>query len=173
MAAINASLPRAPECWQTLNAAEYLRIHGRGKKVVVVGHFPFVDRIKADVGSLWVLELNPKEGDYPASAAPELIPQADIVAITGMTLLNRTFEGLIKLCSRQTTRLVVGPSTPLSPLLFQRGVDILCGAVIDDPQQVKRMVAQGATMSQIHTAGGLRMVTRQCPPELERIGYDL
>lgn len=169
MAAINASLPRQPVSWQVLNAAEYLRNHGRDKKVVVVGHFPFVDRIKADVGSLMVLELNPQEGDYPASAAPDLIPQADIVAITGMTLLNHTFEELIKLCPRQATRLLIGPSTPLSPLLYPYGVDILCGSVIDDPQQVKKMVAQGATMRQIHKAGGIRMVTQQCPPELARI----
>lgn len=163
MAVINASLPREPETWVTLNAEEYIREHGRGKKVVVVGHFPFIERLRPDVGELLVLELDPRDGDLPASAAPEVIPQADVVAITGMTLLNHTFDGLIDLCSPQAHCIVLGPSTPVSTLMFKRGVDVLCGAIVEDYERVKSMVMQGASMSQVNKSGGVRMITQVRP----------
>ena len=48
-----------------------------------------------------MLELAPRGDDLPSEAAPELIPTADVVAITGTTLLNRTFEGLVReVCNR-------------------------------------------------------------------------
>ncbi|HML40230.1 MAG TPA: DUF364 domain-containing protein [Bellilinea sp.] len=163
MATINASLPREPQTWVTLNAEEYIREHGAGKKVVVVGHFPFIERIRPDIQELSVLELQPKDGDLPASAAPQVIPAADVVAITGMTLLNGTFDGLLELCRPETHCIVLGPSTPVSPLLFARGVDVLCGAIVEDYEQVRGMVMQGATMSQVNKAGGLRMITQVRP----------
>ncbi len=82
LATINALLPRHPEQWVELNAEAYLAEHGAGKNVVVVGHFPFVERLKGLAKQPWVLELEPKDGDFPAQAAPEIIPQADVVAIT-------------------------------------------------------------------------------------------
>jgi uncharacterized protein (DUF4213/DUF364 family) len=62
--------------------------------------------------------LEPKEGDFPAEAAPEIIPQADIVAITAMTLVNKTFDGLMKLRRPNAEVVLIGPSTPLSPNLI-------------------------------------------------------
>jgi hypothetical protein len=48
-------------------------------------------------------------------------------------------------------------------LLFARGVDVLCGAIVEDYEQVRGMVMQGATMSQVNKAGGLRMITQVRP----------
>ena len=44
-----------------------------------------------------MIELHPGPEDRPAAEAPQLLPQADVVAITGMTLLNNTFESLVTL----------------------------------------------------------------------------
>ncbi|MGB9673463.1 MAG: Rossmann-like domain-containing protein, partial [Anaerolineales bacterium] len=145
---------------QDINAEEVIAQYGKGKKVALVGHFPFVPRLKNRVGTLWVLELHPRPGDLPADAADEVIPQADVVAITSMTLLNRTFEHLITLPKPTAITLLLGPTTPLSPVLFNYGVNILSGSQVEDIPRVVRGVIQGANFHQLHSLG-VRLVSIQ------------
>jgi uncharacterized protein (DUF4213/DUF364 family) len=160
VAAINALLPSPPELWVDINAEEVIARHGAGKNVALVGHFPFAPRLQEAVGKLWVLELQPGPGDLPAGAAPDIVPQADVVAITGTTLINHTLEGLLALCRPEALVLVLGPSTPLSPILFDYGVHILSGIVVEDIEAVLRAVSQGANFRQVHRQG-VRLVTMQ------------
>jgi uncharacterized protein (DUF4213/DUF364 family) len=141
-----------------LAAEDYIARQGANSQVALIGHFPFVSRLKDQVKKLWVLELNPKEDDLPASAAPEIIPQADILAITATTLINHTFNGIFNLRKPGAKVLLLGPSTPLSPVLFQYGVDVLSGSFVEDPDTVLRLVRQGATFRQIRRHG-VRLVT--------------
>ncbi len=158
MAAINALLPREPLRWVDVNAAEILAERGQDTPVAVIGHFPFVDWLRERVPTLWVLELDPQEGDLPASAAAEFVPQAGILAITSMTLLNHTFDGLMALRRPEAQVMLLGPTTPLTPLLFERGVDWLSGAIVEDVDAVLRGVSQGAGFRQLHRMG-VRLVT--------------
>lgn len=160
MAAINALLPRHPHLWVDVNAEDVIVKHGAGKNVALVGHFPFVPRVRERVGHLWVLEQQPREGDLPAEAAPEVVPQAAVLAMTGMTLMNRTFDDLMALRRPDAVVLVLGPSTPLSPYLFDQGVDLISGAVVEDVEAVLRAVSQGANFRQVHRQG-VRLVTMQ------------
>jgi uncharacterized protein (DUF4213/DUF364 family) len=162
LAALNALLPRLEDQWTDGNAEEILAQRGAENRVAVVGHFPFVDRLRERVGTLWVLEMNPQEGDLPAEAAPDIIPQADLVAITGTTLLNDTFDGLMALCHPDSQVMVLGPSTPLSPILFDYGVDMISGAAVgtrqEDIDAVLASVSQGGGFRQVRKPG-VRLVT--------------
>jgi len=158
MAAINALLPRREDLWVDVNAEEVIARHGAAKRVALVGHFPFIPRLRERVAELWVLELRPQGEDLPADAASQLIPQADVLAITGTTLINRTFEGLMALRRPEAMVLVLGPSTPLSPVLFDHGVHLISGSVVEDVASVLRAVSQGANFRQIHQQG-VRLVT--------------
>lgn len=158
MATINALLEVDETSCVEINAAHVIAERGQGKTVAVVGHFPFVARLQGSVGRLWVLEQTPGPGDMPAAAASEIIPQADVVAITSTTLINRTFEELMGLCRPDAFVLLLGPSTPLSPSLFAHGVQILSGTRVDDIDAVLRLVSQGATFQQIHRHG-VRLMT--------------
>jgi uncharacterized protein (DUF4213/DUF364 family) len=160
MATINALLPRQEEQWVDLNAGEVIARHGAGKRVALVGHFPFIPRVQEQVGVLWVLEQRPRGEDLAAEAAYDVIPKADVVAITGTALLNHTFESLMALCRPGTLVLVLGPSTPLSPILFDHGVHILSGSVVEDVDAVLCAVSQGANFRQLHCYG-VRLVTIQ------------
>jgi len=160
MAAINALLPRYEARWVDLNAEAVMAEHGAGKQVVLVGHFPFIPRLQAQVGKLWVLENQPRGQDLPAEAAPEVIPRADLVAITGTSLINHTFDDLLALCRLEAMVLVLGPSTPLSPLLFEQGVDLLSGSIVEDVEGVLQAVSQGANFRQVKRFG-VRLVTMQ------------
>ena len=163
LAAINALLPKDPSLWVELNAADYIVQHGAGKNVAVVGHFPFIQKLKSQVKQLWVLELNPRGEDLPADMASEIIPQADLVAITATTLINHTFDGLIALCRPETKVMLLGPSTPLSPLLHAAGIDVISGTIVEDPHRVLRAITQGITFSQLVQLGGVRLVTMMKP----------
>ncbi len=158
LATINALLPRTPERWGDLNAEEVIAGAGAGKTVAMVGHFPFTERLRQRVGTLHVLELDPRGDDLPAARAPEIIPRADVLAITSVTLLNHTLAELLALRRADALTLLMGPSTPLSPLLGGWGVDILSGAVVTDIERVRTALCQGAGFRQLHKMG-VRLVT--------------
>ena len=162
VAAINALLPRNPESWVDRNAEEVILEHGRGKKVALIGHFPFVPRCREEIADFNVIEREPREGDLPAEAAERVLPESDVVAITGMTLVNHTLENLLKLCRPETLVLVLGPSTPLSPVMYDYGVNMLSGSIVTDLDAVLNTLSQGGNFMQVHRAG-VRLVTIEGP----------
>jgi uncharacterized protein (DUF4213/DUF364 family) len=162
IAALNALLPPLFGEWVDLNAEDALAILGAGKRVVLIGHFPFVPRLEKLVGELIVLEQRPQAGDLLENAAPDVVPQADVLAITSMTLMNQTFGDLMAFCSPSTFVVLLGPSTPMTPVLYDHGIDLLCGSVVTDIDPVLRVIAEGGNFRQIHRAG-VRLVTMGHP----------
>ena len=154
-ATINALLPKGSWAWAEKNAEEIIRTEGAGKDVVIIGRFPFSEALRPHVGKLTILEQDPEGAELPPEAAPEIIPKADLIAITGMTFINRTLDQLIDLCPKEAMVLILGPSTPLSPVIFNHGVDLLSGAVVTDIDNVLRTLSQGANFRQVHRAGVL------------------
>ncbi len=159
MAAYNALLRVDSSALTEANAEEYILAQGTGKRVAIVGRFPFIDRVRAAAAACWVLELRPGPGDLPADQADVVLPQADVVALTGTSLLNHTFDDLRALCRPDAFVLLLGPSVPMVPLLFDLGIDALSGTVVDDPAKVLLLVGQGANFRQIKRGGGLRLLT--------------
>lgn len=150
---INAALSPEPGRWRHEKVEDVIRRRGVGKSVVMVGHFPFVDTLRPQVGSLAVLEERPRPGDLPASAAADVLPETEVVVVTGMAFVNQTLEGLLRLCSPRAHVILAGPSTPLTPILFAHGVHELCGAIVKDEDGVLRAVAQGESFHGVHQAG--------------------
>lgn len=156
MAAINSLLEVDERLGVDINAGDVLVEKGQGKQVALVGHFPFIPKLRQAARRLWVIEKKPVEDEYPAEAATDLIPQAELVAITASALINHTLDGLLALCAPHAIVMVLGPSTPLSPVLFERGVTVLSGALVIDEGAVLRTVAQGASFPQVQ---GVRLLT--------------
>ncbi|MGD9093403.1 MAG: DUF364 domain-containing protein [Anaerolineales bacterium] len=162
VAAINALLPPTQPSNKEQNAENVIAKYGSGKKVILVGRFPFIPRLRDRIGELIVLERNPQPGELSDTAAKDVIPSADVVAITGMTLINHTLENLLSLCSPQAVVILLGPSTPLSPIFFDYGVHLLCGSVVTAIESVLSAVGQGANFRQVHQAG-VRLVSITSP----------
>jgi uncharacterized protein (DUF4213/DUF364 family) len=158
VATLNALLPRSPEKWIDINASEVISTEGKGKKVGLIGSFPFIPKVRASVGELFVIEKQPKPGEYHVDQAKSILPSCELVAITGMTIVNQTFESLYQYCSKDSVKMVLGPTTPLSPMLFDYGVDLISGSIVTDVEEVKIAVSQGANFRQIHRLG-VRLVT--------------
>jgi uncharacterized protein (DUF4213/DUF364 family) len=82
----------------------------------------------------------------PAELAREVVPQADVLMITGTTLLNDTLEDLLSWARPEARVTVVGPTVGLLPDAFlARGADYLGGVRITDPDAFLDLLAEGGS----------------------------
>jgi len=125
-----------------------------GENVVVVGAFvPFLKSLKRAHQRFTVLEmdsatLKPDELPYfrPAEEAGSVVPNADVVLITGTTLLNNTLENLLVLCRPEARVVLVGPTVGLVPDAFlRRGVDVLGGVRVTAPDAFLNVLTEGGS----------------------------
>jgi hypothetical protein len=156
MAAFNALLHVDERACTEINAREVILKRGTGRRVAIVGHFPFVRQVRQAAAECWVLELHPRPGDLPADRATEVLPQADVIALSGTSLINHTFDHLIGLCRPEAFVILLGSSAPLTPVLFDCRVDAVAGTRVVDVPVALQAVGQGATFRQIP---GKRLLT--------------
>ncbi|MFC2019251.1 Rossmann-like domain-containing protein [Chloroflexota bacterium] len=156
MATINSLIDIDEKHCEELNAGDLLVEKGRGKKVAIIGHFPFVPRLRRAVKALWVIERQPQPGDLAENQAARFVPMAEVIGITGTTFTNHTIEDLLSLCSPNAYVVILGGTAPLSPVLYDYGIDAVSGTQVLDPEIVLGCVSQGATFRQIK---GIRLLT--------------
>jgi len=121
-------------------------------RVVVVGAFvPFLKELKRRRQPFLVLEQNramlkPEEMPFyrPAKEAREVVPEADVLLVTGATLLNDTLEDLLAWAPPEARVTVVGPTVGMVPdALLARGADILGSVRITEPDAFLDLLAEG------------------------------
>ena len=94
------------------------------------------------------LERNLQPGDWPDSACEYVLPECDFVFISSSSFVNKTAPRLIEL-SRHVHTVLVGPSTPLNPVLFDAGVDTITGFV------AARSLSEPAALAELIPAGDI------------------
>ncbi|MDZ7402391.1 MAG: DUF364 domain-containing protein [candidate division KSB1 bacterium] len=80
---------------------------------------------------------------------PPELQQPLVVAICGTTWLNHTFDKVINLCKKDAFKLMLGASTPMTPILFDYGIDVISGSKVMRPDVALECISQGATFKQI------------------------
>ncbi len=130
----------------------------KDKKVAVIGHFPNVDLLRK-VCQLSVLERIPQDDDYPDPACEYILPEQDVVFITGTAFINKTMPRLLSL-AKDSRIILVGPSVPISPVLFNYGVDTISSTVILDQELAWRAVKQGGKMKAFKSGGQMVSIQR-------------
>ncbi len=125
-----------------------------GKRVGAIGHFYNLERVAA-VCDLSIIERRPGPGDLPDPACEYLLPEQDVVVMTATTLINKTMPRLLEL-SLKARVVVAGPSTPLTPILLEHGIEILGGLMVEDEDRVWKTVGEGGGR-ELFTSGS-RMV---------------
>ncbi|MDO8828095.1 DUF364 domain-containing protein [Methylophaga sp.] len=124
-----------------LNVFEHFLPQTIDKKVVVIGHYPGIESYVEQYG--WtVLERSPVNGDYPDPASEFIIPDADWVFLSASTIPNKTFPRLAELAQSATT-VLMGPTTPWLPELYQFGIDYLAGVKVVDAEALYQTACEG------------------------------
>jgi uncharacterized protein (DUF4213/DUF364 family) len=125
-----------------------------GDRVVVVGAFvPFLRELKRRRQPFLVLEQDPatlKADELPffrpAEQADSVVPEADVLLITGTTLINDTLEELLRLAKPAARVTMVGPTVSLLPDAFlRRGANILGTVRITAPDDFLETLAEGGS----------------------------
>jgi uncharacterized protein (DUF4213/DUF364 family) len=159
MASINSLIDIDKSKCIEMNASDIIKENGKNKNISIIGHFPFVEELKGIAKNLWVIEKHPMPGDFPEQDALKYLPLSDIVAISGTTLINHTLEKLISLCPKKSIKIVLGPTTPLSPILFDFGIDYISGCEVIDADAILKFIAEGATFRQLKRSGNIKLLT--------------
>lgn len=142
MAAVNSLLNKGisgPE----IKIQELILSLGKNKNVVIIGHFPFVERMGQDFKNFWILELSPRLRDIPEKMKNHILPLADLIAITATSLLNNSMAEILNLTRKKAIKIVLGPSTPMAACLLDIGIDYLGGTMVRDHQKAFAGIEKG------------------------------
>lgn len=159
LAAINSLIDVDTEKCIDLNAADWLARKGQGKNIAVIGHFPFVDDLKRVARNVWGTEKRMQPGDHPEEKTVALLGQSDIVAISSTTLINHTLGDILEACPTGSTKILLGPTTPLASVLFEHGIDVVSGSIVTDHVTALLHIRQGANFRELKRTGTIRLVT--------------
>ncbi len=127
---------------------------GADQSVAVIGAFvPVLKYLKQRGGTWWVIEkdpatLRPEEMVHFISAerSREIIAKADVLIITGVTLLNHSLEEILQAAGPHAEIAVIGPTASLLPeALFQRGVRVVGGMWVQKPDELLDVLAAGGS----------------------------
>lgn len=98
---------------------------------------------------------------------------ADVIFITGSTLLYGGLNRYLDLAPADATVILVGATASFCPEpLFAAGVDVVAGAVVSDPDRVSRAIEAGACGSGLHTSGVEKTYVSSEPTETTVFGQD-
>lgn len=158
IAALNSLLQIDESLCVDRNAFDEICAVGKGKRIAVIGHFPFIKKLRELARELWVFELpgRGRPGDIIGENTTDLLSQADVIAITSTTLINHTLGDIMSFLRPDAYKIMLGPSTPLSPVLFDYGIKAISGSIVLNRDQVLTCISQGANFRQIR---GVRKVT--------------
>jgi uncharacterized protein (DUF4213/DUF364 family) len=160
LAAINSLIDVDESRVTETNAGDILLREGVDKNISVIGHFPFTDTVRKVAKNLWVIEKWPRPGDVPEKDGEVCLPLSHIVAISSTTLINHTLPGILALCPRKgCLKMLLGPTTPLTPVLFDYGIHIVSGSIVTDRQIALKYIGEGANFRQLKSSGCMKLVT--------------
>lgn len=149
--------------YDNLNIFDIIQDRVKGKKVTVVGHFPNIERLR-EICDLSILErkvdLSPY--DLPDTACEFILPEQDFLFTTAVTLINKTLPRLLEL-STKAEIYIVGPTTPLTNIMFDYGITCLSGSIVKEEEMAKDLFLEGATLHQVIKNNHIKMVNIRKP----------
>ncbi|OFY60941.1 MAG: hypothetical protein A2V46_15305 [Bacteroidetes bacterium RBG_19FT_COMBO_42_7] len=138
---------------ENCDPVELLELNSR-KTVTIIGAFQsYIRKISRTGNKLFVLEMNEnalsddqKKFYVPHEDYGKILPQSDIVIITGQTLVNNTIDDLLAVINPKSEVIVTGPSSGILPdLLFENKVSVIGTIRITKPEILFSLVREGGT----------------------------
>lgn len=140
------------------------------KSAVVVGALaPMLKLLIKESIPFHVLEMDIrtlKERELPYYAPPEdahlYVPDADLLVITGTTLLNDTLEGLLEMAKPGAAIVVTGPTASMLPApFFKRGVTLLGGVMVTHADEALDIISEAGSGYHFFGKSADRVVVRR------------
>ena len=127
----------------------------KNDSLAMVGAFvPFIKALKGRTKNLYIIDKHPQalkeeERDLwrDPSSVDEIMPQADIVIITGSSMVEGGLDGLLTFCTKAREIILAGPTASMWPEpFFKRGVTVMAGISINDPDRLLQIVSEGGSV---------------------------
>lgn len=167
-------------CWQKCPPADYTLQTGKdafdeavlpknGKSVVIGALVPILRRLIQEECDFKVLEMDKitlkgKELEHyaPAEDAYKYVPHADLLVITGVTLINDTLPALLAMAKPGAEIIVTGPTASSLPeAFFKRGVTVLGGVLVTKPDEVLDIISEGGSGYHFFGKSAERLIIRK------------
>ena len=115
--------------------------------VVVIGNMvPLVRKIRGITNKVYVFERDPRlriEDALPDYLEYRYLEEADIVIITGVTLLNDTIDPILRYTSESALKIIVGPTAQLLPSVLLEKFDMVASLRVDNIEAVTDIIKRG------------------------------
>lgn len=169
MSCLNSALPVPEDVFEGNAIVPFLE-HAREMKTCFIGHFPDADLWREKGYPVDVIELFPQPGDIHWDRSHQVLAAADLVFITGLTLVNGTFPEVIRRTPNARYRVLMGPTVPLSPVLFDYGIHLVGSSLILDIKRAIDCCRWGGGSFVFEPEGIMRRVNLTRTPELMKRG---
>lgn len=122
--------------------------------VSLIGAFgPYIRRLKTMGNFFFIIEKNsqtlrPDEMKYfkPESAMREALEKSGVAILTGTSIVNHTIDQILSLLRNGIRTAIVGPTASMIPdAFFKRGVRVMAGMRIFNPDMMTRILKQGGS----------------------------
>lgn len=171
-------------CWEQEPPAGYRIEHGTDPletveimddaHVVVIGALvPILMRLKKRGKPYSIIEMDPRtlkpdEMPYwvPVDQTAEVVPKADLLVITGTSLLFHSLEPILAYAKKGAYIIVVGPTASMLPdAFFRRGVAVLGGDLVTRPDDLLDILSEGGSGYHFFGKSADRISIRNTGPE--------
>ena len=136
-----------------MDAVDVVRMPAKSSVAVIGAFVPILRKLKNRGDRWWVIEQDPQtlkddEMDHfiPADQSRETISAADVLIITGVTLVNHTLEPILKNARPDAEIAFIGPTASMLPeALFARGARVVGGVWVKKPDELLDVLAAGGS----------------------------
>jgi uncharacterized protein (DUF4213/DUF364 family) len=165
-ACLNGSLP-LPQGVFDANAVDPFVEMIKQCPTCFIGRFPRAQTWRDQGHPVTVIELEPRKPDIHWNDSKPLLSNAEIVFITGLTLLNGTFLEVLDRTPRAKYRVLLGRTVPLSSIFFDYGIHLVGSTLVSDASLAIRYAQHGGTSLRDAPPGALRNVNITNQPRLK------
>lgn len=167
MACLNGSLPLPDDIFES-NAMTPFAERVKTMPSCFIGHFKEGAMWRDQGAPVTIIELEPRPGDIHWNDSRPALAAAEIVFITGLTLINGTFQEVLRRTPNAKYRVLMGPTVPPSPVFFDYGVHLIGSTLIADLDKTVRYCQLGGTSVAKIPPGAVRKINITNCPELRQ-----
>jgi uncharacterized protein len=157
MACLKSLLPD-PVCVLPGTAIDMFEAASTHVPICFIGHFKTGAQWRNEGRPVTIVELFPRPGDIHWKDADEALGQAQIVLMSGLTVVNETLSAVVARTPSARIRVLMGPTVPPSPVFFDYGIDMLGVTLVNDKESMEKYARLGGGSIAYSPPGALERI---------------